>query len=445
MDVRDRVRDFRRVPASSIQPHPLNWRVHNDAQRQALRGVLQRLGFAGAVLAVERDGHLLCCDGHLRSEEMGNQEVPVLVLDLDDEEVKTLLLTFDPIGGMATASKDRLDELLKDYDTQTASLDPSLMNGLQKSLDEMLAKVAKTAGSEWGKKNGEVVEDEVPDVPHGEPITKPGDLWLLGEHRLICGDSTDGPTIARLMNGRKADLLFTSPPYAQQRDYVAAKEQVQDWDRLMQGVFQHASGALADNGQILVNLGLVHRDGEWMPYWEEWIEWMRSQGWRRFGWYVWDQGPGLPGDWAGRMAPAHEFVFHFNQKAVKPQKTIPCKFAGDMLSGTGLRSVDGSLTKKTGDGNAIQSHRIPDSVCRESRSTGGLHPAMFSIKFAAYYISAWPGVVFEPFSGAGTTLCAATQLAAGPCYASELDPRYCDVAVARWERLTGQKARKENA
>jgi hypothetical protein len=75
-----------------------------------------------------------------------------------------------------------------------------------------------------------------------------------------------------------------------------------------------------DAGQVLVNLGLIHRDGEWLPYWDGWISWMREQGWRRFGWYVWDQGSGIPGDWNGRLAPSFEFVWHFNRESVEPAK-----------------------------------------------------------------------------------------------------------------------------
>lgn len=67
----------------------------------------------------------------------------------------------------------------------------------------------------------------------------------------------------------------------------------------MQGVF--AAAPVTADAQLLVRLGLVHRDGEWIPYWESWVDWMRAQGWRRFGWYVWDQGPGLPGFVVGRL------------------------------------------------------------------------------------------------------------------------------------------------
>jgi len=116
---------------------------------------------------------------------------------------------------------------------------------------------------------------------------------------------------------------------------------------------------------------------------ERMVEWMRTFGWRRFGWYVWDQGPGLPDDWNGRLASWHEFIFRFNRALCKPQKTVPSKHAGETLGGGGLRGADGTVHSKTGTGNAIQSHRIPDSVFRIMRHKGGLgaagsHPAVLT-------------------------------------------------------------------
>ena len=267
-------------------------------------------------------------------------------------------------------------------------------------------------------------------------------LVLKSRHRVMCGDSTSAQDVEHLMAGDVAVLLFTSPPYAQQRDYGAAKEKISDWDALMQGVF--ASAPVGGEAQLLVNLGLVHRDGEWMPYWERWIEWMRAQGWRRFGWYVWDQGPGLPGDWNGRLAPSHEFVFHFNRAARKLHKTIESKHAGATLSGGGLRSSDGNVHAKTGAGNAIQSHRIPDSVFRVMRHKGGIgkagsHPAVFPVALVEEVLAAFtdPGeLVFEPFCGSGTQVIAA-QKVGRRCFGMDIDPAYVDVTCRRWLLFTG--------
>ena len=266
---------------------------------------------------------------------------------------------------------------------------------------------------------------------------------MKSRHRVMCGDSTSERDVAALMDGSAADLVFTSPPYAQQRDYGAAKDKVSDWDALMQGVFNALP--VKNSAQVLVNLGLVHRDGEWLPYWDGWIAWMREQGWRRFGWYVWDQGPGLPGDWNGRLAPSHEFIFHFNREPRRPNKTVESKHAGETLGGGGLRGADGTVKGKTGAGNAIQSHRIPDSVVRVMRHkgavTGGSHPAVFPVALVEEIVAAYSDegdVVYEPFAGSGTSV-VACERTGRECFAMELDPAYVDVSCRRWIATFGSE------
>ena len=148
---------------------------------------------------------------------------------------------------------------------------------------------------------------------------------------------------------------------------------VNDWDALMQGVF--LALPTSPSAQVLVNLGLVHRESEFVLYWSSWLDWMASAGWRRFGWYVWDQGPGLPGDWNGRLAPSHEFIFHFNRIAEKARKTKVSKLAGQAVGGSGLRGKDGVVSRKTNEGGVYQDRKIPDSVIRVMRHKGGLGTA----------------------------------------------------------------------
>ena len=266
-----------------------------------------------------------------------------------------------------------------------------------------------------------------------------------GGHRLLCGDSTSADDITRLMAGEEADICFTSPPYAQQRDY---KTGPQDWDALMQGVF--AILPVAHDAQVLVNLGLVHRDGEWLPYWDGWIEWMRSAGWRRFGWYVWDQGPGIAGDWHGRLAPSHEFIFHFNRAAARARKTKAKKPENIQVMKTGggtrggMRLKDGTFDKRSNPAASLQETKIPDSVVRIMRHKGsGLdHPAVFPVALASEMLAAYSDnddLAFEPFSGSGTLIIAAESIGRR-CYAIELAQAYCDVAVRRWSKFTGRAA-----
>jgi ParB-like nuclease domain len=123
MKIRDRVREFRRVPASQLRPSPKNWRSHSPAQADALRGVLAEIGFAGAVIARElQDGTLELIDGHLRVETVPDSEIPVLVLDVNEQEAALLLATFDPIGAMAGADADKLDSLLSEVSPSNAAV-----------------------------------------------------------------------------------------------------------------------------------------------------------------------------------------------------------------------------------------------------------------------------------------------------------------------------------
>jgi hypothetical protein len=190
--------------------------------------------------------------------------------------------------------------------------------------------------------------------------------------------------ITTLMAGEQARVCFTSPPYGNQRDYTSGG--ITDWDGLMRGVF--ADLPMTATARLLVNLGLIHRDNEVIPYWDSWLAWMRTQGWRRFAWYVWDQGPGMPGDWAGRFAPSFEFVFHFNQQSRKPNKIVPCKHAGQEShlradgSSTAMRGRNGEVGGWTAAGQPTQDNRIPDSVIRVMRHKGKIgegidHPAVF--------------------------------------------------------------------
>lgn len=123
MQIRDRIRELRRVPASELRPNPRNWRTHPEAQANALRGVLAEVGIADAVIAREcEDGTLLLLDGHLRVETMGDTVIPVLVLDVDESEGDKILATLDPLAAMAEADAAKLDAILREVDTGSAEV-----------------------------------------------------------------------------------------------------------------------------------------------------------------------------------------------------------------------------------------------------------------------------------------------------------------------------------
>lgn len=155
--MRDRVVDFRRVKARDLRANAQNWRLHPEAQKSAMRGMLDEVGFVGAVLARQLgDGTLELLDGHLRADLAADDEVPVVVVDLDDKEAAKVLATYDPISGMALVDDDQLAALL-----DLAELDDHAE--LRKLLTDLQGKLAKEEDTE------EAVKFEVPGMalqPH---------------------------------------------------------------------------------------------------------------------------------------------------------------------------------------------------------------------------------------------------------------------------------------
>jgi hypothetical protein len=134
MQIRDRIKELRRVKASELRPSPSNWRTHPKGQRDALQAVLAEVGYADALLARELpDGSLELIDGHLRAETTPDMEVPVLVLDVTEAEAKKILATLDPLAAMAEASAEKLDALLREVDTGSEALQKMLADLAVKS------------------------------------------------------------------------------------------------------------------------------------------------------------------------------------------------------------------------------------------------------------------------------------------------------------------------
>ena len=421
-----------RRAVAELVPYARNARTHSPTQIDHLARLITAYGWTNPVL-VDEDSGIIAGHGRIMAaQQLGIADVPVMVArGWTKAQRRAYVLADNASAAQAGWDDDVLKLELDELSLEGFDLD---LTGFRK---DQLAFLLDTT-------EGLTDPDAVPNAPV-EPVTVLGDVWLLGRHRVMCGDSTDPLHIGTLMQGALADLCFTSPPYAQQRDYKAA---VGDWDALMQGVFSILP--VKHEAQVLVNLGMVHRDGEWMPYWDGWVEWMRTAGWRRFGWYVWDQGPGLPGDWSGRLAPSHEWVFHFNRVAERAHKTKVSKMAG-VISNGGLRNTDGSIGGRTKGPSAIQSTKIPDSVIRVMRHKGGIpgdagkHPAIFPVDLVSEMLTAFSDpddLVFEPFCGSGTQLISA-QKNGRSCYGMELAPEYVDVCVKRWQAFTGQTATLE--
>jgi DNA modification methylase len=426
-----RAKTVRQRAVSELLAYARNAKVHPEAQVAQIAASIQRFGFYAPVLVDEADEVIAGHGRLLAARKLGMRTVPTIVREgLTAAEKKALRLADNQIAANGSWDQALLGAEISALKVEGFDL---ALTGFDTAAVDVMLGVSAPAPLEEPK-----ARKELPEIPK---IARLGDIWSLGDHRLLCGSSTDGEAVSRLMDGQRAALCFTSPPYGNQREYTTGG--ISDWDELMRGVFRHLEHVLAPDGQALVNLGLVHIDQEWIPYWHGWIEWMRALGWNRFGWYVWDQGPALPGDWNGRLGPSFEFVFHFNRKPRQPNKTVDAKWSGHAYNEThgGIRTKDGTVGKWNGSGGAVQGKHIPDNVLRITRHKArGIevnHPAVFPVKLPQFCMEAYtaPGdVVFEPFSGSGTTIVAGEECGR-VVRAVELAPEYVDLAIARYRGL----------
>ncbi|MCW5319641.1 DNA modification methylase [Verminephrobacter aporrectodeae subsp. tuberculatae] len=428
--------EYRKI--DTLIPNARNARTHSEPQVAKIAASILEYGWTNPVL-VDGDNGIIAGHGRLAAaRKLGLDKVPVIELGhLTRTQKRAYLLADNRIALDAGWDEEMLALDLSEL--SEAGHDLALTGFDASEIEELLKNevLADDADQEQQDADEHDAADDVPEAP-AAPVSRPGDVWTLGAHRLACGDSADADVIAALMQGDLARLCFTSPPYGNQRNYKSGG--ISDWDALMRGVCAHLP--MSDDGQVLVNLGLIHRDSEYIPYWDDWIEWMRTQGWRRFGWYVWDQGSGIPGDWVGRFAPSFEFVFHFNHKKRKPNKIVPCKHAGEGEGPSGcLRRKDGTQVSWVHKGRPVQDSRIPDSVIRILRQHGKVgkdldHPAVFPVALPEFVIQAYSNegdVVFEPFGGSGTTMLAAERTGRA-CRSVEIAPEYVDVAIKRFQQ-----------
>lgn len=394
MKIRDRIRELRRVPAAELRPNPKNWRTHPQAQADALKGVLAEVGMADAVLARELpDGSLMLIDGHLRVETMPTETVPVLVLDVDEAEADKVLATLDPLAAMAEADAAKLDAILRDIDTGS------------EAVQKMLADVADDAGL-YQDGDKEIVEDEIPEPP-ADPITKPGDLWLLGDHRLLCGDSTKTDDVERLMDGAKAGMMVTDPPYGvnyepEMRETAKSIGKIANDDRASwRDAWDLFGGDVAYVWHASMFTSVVLAD-------------LEAVGLRHVSMIIWKKP----------YATFSMANYHWQHE--------PCWYC---VRPSGSRNWVGSPKEST-----VWDMTQPKDPYGRSGEDKTPHPTQKPVEAMARPMRNHDHqLVYDPFLGSGTTLIAAEQLGR-KCYGMEISPAYCDVIVKRWETLTGKTA-----
>jgi site-specific DNA-methyltransferase (adenine-specific) len=400
---------------------------HNEAAVGKVAASIEAFGFKVPIV-IDKDNVIIA--GHTRrkaAERLGLQTVPCIVADdLTEEQVKAFRLADNKTSEFAEWDFEKLNEELAEL--RDMEFDMSAFGFEDLQIEEPK----------------EITEDEVPEVDEeSEPITKLGDIWQLGRHRLMCGSSTDEKDVRMLMNGEKAKMLFTSPPYSDMREYNGGKDLS----------VEHISSFIARYKPFTdyqcVNLGIQRKDHEIVQYWDEYIDVARQCGYKLMAWNIWDKTKcGSIGNQSAFFPIRHEWIFVFGTEFYEINCTVE-KAKESIKIGKHTRKVrqaDGTMSESS-TGDLSNKYKQMESVVQILPEQGSIikeHPATFPVQLPAEYIQAMTDendVVIESFGGSGTTLIACEQLNR-ICHAMELDPKYCDVIVKRWENLTGEKAVK---
>lgn len=430
------------VPLSALREHPANPR---QGDLGSIIESIKANGWASVIVA-QKGGVVLAGNHRLKAaRELGMETVPVLWLDVDEETALRILLADNRTSDLASWDDRALAGLLVDLQQQSATGLTGLGWDTQ-DLDALIAEVAKSDGT------GRV--DPGPGEPPKTPVTQPGDLWVLGEHRLLCGDCRVADDVERVMDGAQINVAFTSPPYAEQRAYdessgfkpIPPAEYV-EW---FQPVAENVSTHLAGDGSWFVNIkpSAEGLDTELYVF-DLVLAHVREWGWHFATEFCWERG-GMPGKVWRRFKNEFEPVYQFamGDWKMRPSRVtersgaVPFYVAGtraskplDREQGTG--ALDFGAAKSEGD--AYPGNRLP----RFSSEALG-HSAAFPVGLPAWFTKAYsdPGdTVFDPFAGSGSTLMAAHQ-EGRKGYGIEISPGYCDVIVNRWQDFTGLVAHR---
>jgi site-specific DNA-methyltransferase (adenine-specific) len=403
-----------------ICPYEKNPRKNDEAVKYVAESIKQ-FGFKVPIV-IDANGVIVA--GHTRykaAKRLKMNTVPCIVADdLTEEQIKAYRLADNKVSEKAEWDFDLLNEELDElFDIDMTAF------GFEYEMED-----------EPEETHQDDFEAEIPV----EPKAKLGDIYQLGNHRLMCGSSTNIEDVEKLMNGDTARMLFTSPPYSDMREYEGGKNL--DVDNI--ALFIATYRPFVD--YQCVNLGIQRKENEIFQYWDEYIRIAKESGYKLLAWNVWDKMMcGSIGQQSAFFPIRHEWIFVFGTEFFEINQTWEKKEENiGKLADRKVRQADGSM-KLSSKGDTTNKYKQMESVLPlypELGEVRSVHPATFPVGLPGEYIKSMSDdgdVVIEPFCGSGTTLIACEQLGRR-CYGMELEPKYVDVIINRWEQFTGQKA-----
>ena len=376
-----------------------NARKRTDSSARLIQESLQRYGAARSIV-IDEENRILAGNGTIEAakalglaklkvvEASGDEIIAVRRSGLSEDEKVGLAIADNRAAELSDWDAEMLQQLSEEHD-----LEPWFE---AEDLEELLKEAEQLDPVE-----GNTDPEEVPEAPE-DPITKPGDLWILGNHRLLCGDSTNPQQVERLMDGQKADMVFTDPPYGMNLDT--------DYSKMGDGGKTHKA-VIADDEQynagfLLSNFAYCKEIFLWGA--DYYVETLGRQYPNLGSWIVWDKYSDQErhGLLDGRFGSAFETCWSKTQHKRELARVLV-------------------TTNYTARGD-------------ETR----VHPTQKPVALAEWFFDRWGAkgdIVVDLYGGSGTTLIACEKTNRH-CRMMELDPIYCDVIVKRWEDFTGNTA-----
>ena len=378
--------------------NPANWRLHPKEQQDALAGVLAEVGWVQDIIVNRRSDHVV--DGHLRIRlalREAARSVPVVYVDLDPAEEALILATLDPLAAMATTDDAKLAELLADITLPEEA-----------ELEGLAALLASLGPDE--PMTGLTDSDDTPE-PAEDPYVKAGELYALGDHRLLCGDATSPDDVARVLGDERPILTVTDPPYGVEYDA--------SWRRKLVPGATYREGKVANDDRADWTEAMALMPGDVA--------------------YVWHGGLHA-GVVAGSLAAAG---FDIRSQIIwsKPSLILSRGAYHWQHEPAWFAVRKGATAHWVGDRKQSTVWDIPTVHRTAGTSDDAIssHSTQKPIECMARPLRNHAGDVYDPFVGSGTTIIAAEQLGRR-CFAMEIDPVYVQMAIERWQNFTGRQA-----
>ena len=435
-----------KVRISELNPAEYNPRVRlrpGDAEYEKLKRSIQTFGYIDPII-INADGTII--GGHQRFfilQELGYDEIDVVKLDLDENEERALNVALNKISG--EWDEEKLKDLLKDL--KLDNYDFTITGFGEKELDDLIADLEVPETTEDDDFDAESAYENIE-----QPSTKRGDIYILGNHRLMCGDSLDLSDVAELMGGNRADLVITDPPYnvdygektkflnkaigsKTQPDIKNDKMGDSEFYNFLFGAFSVMEDIMRPGAAVYI----FHADTEGINFRSAMVDaglklaqvliWEKNTFVLGRQDYQWQHEPILYG-W--KEGAAHYFTNDRTQSTVIIEDEVDYK----KMSKQELLALVDELYRDLKDKTTVLYEKKP--------MRSDYHPTMKPVTLVGRLMrnsSRVNDLVVDLFGGSGSTLIAAEQLKR-KAFIMELDERFCDVIVKRWEEFTGEKAVK---